>query len=259
MVIEYKTPDEIEEMHYTGKKLHQTLQTLKERTKVGTNLLEIDQWTKELIDQAGGVSSYYDYAPRFSQYHPFAHYICTSVNDAVLHGRPHDYKLKAGDLLSLDLAFAINGWTADAAISFVVGAKPNPIQERLLNAVENAFYQGLKFAQVGNYIGDISHAIGMEAKKYRLPPPNTQYGGHGIGRTMHEEPSVSNDGKRGTGLELNPGLVIAIEPWFMATTNVLKTDKDSWTLKSNDGSLGAHYEHTVAITENGPLVLTDGK
>ena len=196
-MIELKTPKEIEAMKPAGRFVGGILRDLKEFTKVGTNLLEIDEFVhKRIVDRKGASSCYVDYAPDFGT-GPFAHYICTSVNDAVLHGVPYDYNLKDGDLVSLDLAINVDGWVADSAISFCVG------------------------------------------------------------HIMHGDPHVPNDGKAHHGYKLRPGLVIAIEPWFLKTTDEIYQDpKDGWTLKSEDGSRGAHSEHTIAITENGPVILT---
>jgi methionyl aminopeptidase len=180
--------------------------------------------------------------------------LCTSVNDAVLHGLPHDYRLRDGDLLSLDFAASVEGWVADSAVSMVVGdARAEDLA--LIAVTEEALAAAIEKAVVGNRLGDISHVIGERARAAGLGV-NLQFGGHGVGRTMHGDPHVANDGRPGRGLRLQPGLVIAIEPWFLASTDQIYTDRDGWTLRSADGSRGAHSEHTVAITEDGPVVLT---
>ncbi len=180
--------------------------------------------------------------------------LCTSVNDAVLHGLPHDYRLRDGDLLSVDFAASMNGWVADSAVSIVVG-RPRAEDLALIKATEQALAAAITQAVVGNRMGDISHAIGETARAAGLTV-NLEFGGHGVGRTMHGDPHVSNDGRPGRGLKLQPGLVIAIEPWFLQSTNRIFTDPDGWTLRSADGSRGAHSEHTIAITADGPVVLT---
>lgn len=230
------------------------LQTLRERATVGTNLLEIDQWTKEMILEAGGESCYVDYAPSFGR-GPFGHYICTGVNDAVLHGRPHDYALADGDLLSLDLAVLTGGVAADSAISFVVGESRPAQSVALVEVTERALAAGIAAAVDGARIGDISHAIGtvLTEAGYRV---NTQFGGHGIGSTMHQDPHVPNAGRPGRGYRLRPGLMLALEPWVMADTDELVTDADGWTLRSATGCRTAHSEHTVVITEDGPEIIT---
>lgn len=252
-MIEYFSPAEVERFRPAGEFVGRTLATLRERTAVGTNLLEIDRWAADLIAEAGATSCYVDYHPSFGG-SPFGKVICTSVNDAVLHGLPFDYVVQDGDLVSLDFAVSMDGLVCDSAVSFVVG-KASPSDVRLIRATEEALAAAIEQAQVGNRIGDISAAIGAVARAYDLTV-NLQFGGHGVGRTMHGEPHVSNDGRPGRGLKLQPGLVVAIEPWFMAGTDEILTDPDGWTLRSVDGSRGAHCEHTVAITEDGPVVLT---
>jgi len=254
-MIELRTPAEIEQMRPAGRFVAEVLATLRDETKVGTNLLQIDERAHQLIHQAGAQSCYIDYAPSFGS-GPFGKVICTSVNDAVLHGMPRDYVLRDGDLVSLDLAVAVDGWVADSAISFVVGT-PRREDLALIDTTERALDAAIGAATVGNRIGDISAAIAAVAHGdgYSI---NTDFGGHGVGRIMHGDPHVPNDGRAGRGYPLREGLVIAIEPWFLATTDELVTDPDDgWTLRSADGSRGAHSEHTVAITADGPVVLTD--
>ncbi|GAA2874068.1 type I methionyl aminopeptidase [Streptomyces mexicanus] len=238
----------------TGALVGDILQTLKHRSTVGTNLLDIDQWAKEMITGAGAQSCYVDYAPSFGR-GPFGHYICTSVNDAVLHGRPHDYTLADGDLVTLDLAVSRRGVAADAAISFLVG-KARPAESvALIETTERALAAGIAAAEPGARIGDISHAIGtvLGEAGYRV---NTEFGGHGIGSTMHQDPHVANTGRPGRGYTLRPGLLLALEPWVMADTASLVTDADGWTLRSATGCRTAHSEHTVAITDDGAEILT---
>jgi methionyl aminopeptidase len=255
-MIELKTPQEIEEMKPAGHFVGSILNELREKTKVGTNLLEIDEIVhKRIADRKGAQSCYVDYAPDFGT-GPFAHYICISINDAVLHGVPYDYTLKDGDLVSLDLAISVDGWVGDSAISFVVGKDKDPSDLRLIKSTEEALAAGIAEAIPGNRLGDISHAIGEVAAEYGYPV-NLEFGGHGVGHIMHGDPHVPNDGKAHHGYKLRPGLVIAIEPWFMKTTDeIFQDQRDGWTLRSVDGSRGAHSEHTIAITENGPIVLT---
>lgn len=262
-MIELRTPAEIEQMRIAGEFVASVLQACKAAAKPGVNLLELDALAHQMIKDAGAKSCYIDYHPSFGAM-PFGKVICTSVNDAVLHGLPHNYRLKTGDLLSIDFAALTNGWAADSALSIIVGAdepgfdanSPRAVADRkLIETTEIALAAGIKAAQVGNKIGDISAAIGNVARKagYSI---NLDFGGHGVGREMHGDPHVTNDGKPGKGYPLKPGLVIAIEPWFLETTDELYTDKDGWTLRSADGSRGAHSEHTVAITKGGPQILT---
>ncbi|WP_267489700.1 type I methionyl aminopeptidase [Enemella dayhoffiae] len=256
--MELRTPAELAEMQAAGRFVADTLSHLVDTVEVGTNLLDIDAEVRRRIVEAGATSCYVDYHPSFGA-SPFGHYICTSVNDAVLHGLPHDYRLVDGDLLSLDLAVEVDGWVSDSAVSMIVGTPADSAaaeaDRRLIDSTERALAAAIHAARAGNRLGDVSAAIGKVLKRsgYRV---NLQFGGHGVGRIMHGDPHVPNDGKPRRGVRLEPGLVIAIEPWVLATTDRLRTDADGWTLRSVDGSRGAHTEHTIAITEDGPLVLT---
>ena len=252
-MIEYLSPREIEQMKPAGEFVGRVLSTLSEQVGIGMDLLEIDAMAHDMIRERGAESCYIDYHPSFGG-SPFGHVICTSVNDAVLHGLPHRYRLKDGDLVSLDFAVSVDGWVCDSAVSFVVGT-PRDEDLRMIEVATDALAAGIAAAQPGNKTGDISAAIGsvMRGAGYGF---NTDFGGHGVGRTMHGEPHIPNDGRPGRGLKLRPGLVIAIEPWLMATTDELRMDEDGWTLRSADGSRTAHVEHTVAITEDGPLIMT---
>ncbi|MCL3861570.1 type I methionyl aminopeptidase [Actinotalea sp. K2] len=253
-MIEILNPAEVERAKVAGALVGNILQTLRSRSAPGTNLLDIDTWAKDMIVEARAQSCYVDYAPSFG-HGPFGHYICTSVNDAVLHGLPHDYTLADGDLLSLDLAVSTGGFAADSAISFIVGDTRHPESVAMIDTTERALSAGIAAARPGARIGDISHAIGsvLRAAGY---PINTEYGGHGIGSTMHQDPHVSNTGRPGRGYTLRPGLLLALEPWVMAGTAELITDRDGWTLRSATGSRTAHSEHTIAITDDGAEILT---
>lgn len=252
-MIELKSPAQIEQMKPAGRFVASVITALGDAAGVGVNLLELDALAHDMIREAGAESCYIDYHPSFGAM-PFGKVLCTSVNDAVLHGLPHSYRLRDGDLLSVDFAASVDGWVADSALSVVVGtARPEDL--KIIDTTQRALSAGIEAAQAGNRLGDISAAIAevSRAAGYRI---NTQFGGHGVGRTMHGDPHVPNDGKAGRGLKLQPGLVIAIEPWLMEGTDQIYTDKDGWTLRSKDGSRGAHSEHTIAVTADGPLVLT---
>lgn len=252
-MVELKTPREIAAMDVTGTFLAELLDDLTERARPGVNLLELEARARELIAERGAESCYWDYAPSFGR-GPFRNVICLSVNDAVLHGLPHDYVLADGDLLSMDIAVSIDGWVADCARSIIVGT-PRPEDQRLIEATERALAAGIAAAVPGNRLGDISAAIGAVAADYGYRV-NTDFGGHGLGRTMHEDPHVPNVGRPGRGLKLRPGLTLALEPWFAAGTDKIVYDPDGWTLRSADGSRTAHSEHTIAMTDGPPLVLT---
>jgi methionyl aminopeptidase len=253
-VIELRTPAEIEQMRPAGRFVAQVLTTLQDEVAPGTNLLDIDARAHRMIRERGAVSCYVDYAPSFGR-GPFGKVICTSVNDAVLHGLPHDYTLAEGDLLTLDFAVAVDGWVADSAVSFVVGGEGTVEDRLLIDTTQAALDAAIEVAVVGHRTGDISAAIGAVARQAGFGV-NTDFGGHGVGRTMHEEPHLPNDGRPHRGLPLRPGLVLAIEPWLMTGTDELVMDDDGWTLRSADGSRTAHCEHTVAVTADGPVVLT---
>ncbi|MEU7587560.1 type I methionyl aminopeptidase [Micromonospora sp. NPDC049230] len=252
-MIELKSPEEIQRMAVTGQFVGELLEELRGVAAVGVNLMDIEHHARRRIKERGAESCYWDYAPSFGR-GPFRNVLCLSVNDAVLHGLPHDYVLRDGDLLSIDMAVGIDGWVADSALSVIVGT-PAPEDLKLIEATEVALAAAIDAAQPGNQLGDVSAAIGEVAHRYGYQV-NNEFGGHGIGRTMHEAPHVANSGRSGRGMKLKPGLTIAIEPWFCRSTDKIKFDKDGWTIRSADGSRTAHSEHTVAITEAGPQVLT---
>ncbi|GLY78788.1 type I methionyl aminopeptidase [Actinoallomurus iriomotensis] len=253
-MIEILNPTDLSRARDTGALVADILQTLKSRSAVGTNLLDIDRWAGAMIAEAGASSCYVDYAPSFGR-GPFGHYICTSVNDAVLHGLPYDYTLADGDLVSLDLAVSRGGVVADSAISFIVGDSAPPESVKMISATERALHAGIAAAGPGARIGDISHAIGSVLSEAGYPI-NTEFGGHGVGSTMHQDPHVPNAGRPGRGYRLRPGLLLALELWIMADTAEFVTDADGWTLRSATGCRTAHSEHTIAITRDGAEILT---
>jgi methionyl aminopeptidase len=253
-VVELKSPAEIEAMRPAGRVVATALAQMRKQAAVGVSLIELDEVARSVLAEYGATSPFLHYQPSFA-HTPFPAVICASVNDAALHGIPGPYKLADGDLLSIDFGATLDGWTGDSAISFAVGT-PRPADLRLIDTAERALAAGIARALPGGRLGDISAAIGAVARAagYGL---HTDFGGHGVGHTMHESPSVPNDGKAGRGLKLEAGLVIAIEPWFMAGgKDSYRVDPDGWTLRSGDGSRAAHVEHTVAITPTGPQILT---
>jgi methionyl aminopeptidase len=253
-VVELKSPAEIEAMRPAGRVVATALAQMRKQAAVGVSLIELDEVARSVLAEYGATSPFLHYQPSFA-HTPFPAVICASVNDAALHGIPGPYKLADGDLLSIDFGATLDGWTGDSAISFAVG-NPRPADLRLIDTAERALAAGVAKAVPGGRLGDISAAIGAVARAggYGL---HTDFGGHGVGHTMHESPSVPNDGKAGRGLKLEAGLVIAIEPWFMAGgKDSYRVDPDGWTLRSGDGSRAAHVEHTVAITPTGPQILT---
>ncbi len=257
-MIELRTPAEIEQMRPAGAFVADVLIAARAAARPGVTLLEIDELVHGMIRERGATSCYIDYHPSFGAM-PFGRTICTSVNDAVLHGLPSDYTLVDGDLISLDFAASVDGWVADSSVSVIVGTpRPDAAGEedrKLIETTERALAAGIAAARVGNRVGDISAAIADVARAAGYPI-NTDFGGHGVGREMHGDPHVPNNGRRGRGFPLQAGLVIAIEPWFCTGTDEVYQDRDGWTLRSADGSRGAHSEHTIAVTPDGPIVLT---
>lgn len=252
-MIELRTPAELDGLRAAGRFVADVLDELLDTVDVGVNLLDLDRVAARMIAERGAVSCYVDYHPSFGN-SPFGKNLCTSVNDAALHGLPHDSVLADGDLVSLDFAASVDGWVADSAVTVQVGT-PRDEDQALIATVERALAAGIAQFRPGNKLGDVSSAIGRAARDGGYDV-NLQFGGHGVGHTMHGEPHVPNDGRPGRGLKLRPGLVVAIEPWLMQGTDELYQDQDGWTLRSVDGSRAAHVEHTVAVTESGPEVLT---
>jgi methionyl aminopeptidase len=253
-VVEFKSAGELEAMRRAGRVVAEVLAEVRAHAAVGVSLLDLDDLARQVLARARATSTFLGYRPGFAPV-PFPAVICTSVNDAALHGIPSRYRLADGDVLSVDCGASVDGWCADAAETVLVGTA-RPEDTHLVEETRHALAAGIAAAVPGNRIGDISAAIGAVARCGGFGV-NTDFGGHGIGRRMHEDPSVPNDGTAGRGLRLRPGLVLAIEPWFLAGgRSGYRIDGDGWTLRSADGSRAAHEEHTVAVTEDGPRVLT---
>ena len=253
-MVEIKTPGEIQAMRASGRVVARILGTARAQAKAGMRLTELDEAARAVLAEAGATSPFLGYRPSFASV-PYPAAICTSVNDAALHGIPDHYRLTDGDLVSVDCGAVLDGWAADAAISFTIG-QPRPADARLIATTEAALRAGIAAAAPGARIGDISAVIGAAGRAggYGIC---TDFGGHGVGRAMHEDPHIPNEGRRGRGHRLAPGLVIAIEPWFLAGgEDSYYIDDDGWTIRSGDGSRAAHAEHTVAVTADGPQVLT---
>jgi methionyl aminopeptidase len=253
-VVEIKTAGEIQAMRAAGQVVARILAAVQDQAKAGMRTSELDEIARDVLAAAGAYSPFLDYHPRFAPV-PYPGVICTSVNDAALHGIPGRKKLADGDLVSVDSGAVLDGWTGDAAVSFTIGT-PKPADERLIDVTRDALRAGIAAAVPGGRLGDISAAIGVTGRQggYGIC---TDFGGHGVGRTMHEDPHIPNEGPPGRGPRLVPGLVLAIEPWFLAGgRDIYRIDRDGWTIRSGDGSRAAHVEHTVAITEDGPQILT---
>jgi methionyl aminopeptidase len=253
-MVELKTSREIGLQREAGRVVAEALAAVREKAEVGVTLAELDRVAATVIDKAGAIPAFLNYHPSWAPA-PYPGVICASVNDAVVHGIPDRTRLADGDLVSIDCGAFAGGWCADAAISFTVGT-PRPQDLELITATDAALQRGIEAAQPGHQLGDVGHAIGVAARKdgYGLL---AHHGGHGVGRAMHEDPFVANEGRPGRGYRLRPGLVVAIEPMLVADgTDEYVTGHDGWTIRTATGARAAHSEHTIAITDNGPVVLT---
>ncbi|MFC4030794.1 type I methionyl aminopeptidase [Streptomyces polygonati] len=253
-MVEIKSDTALDAMREAGRVVARALGAVREAAAVGVRLRTLDEVARTVLAEAGARSPFLGYRPSFAPT-PFPAVICASVNDALVHGIPDEYKLRDGDLVSIDCGAELDGWTGDAAISFTVGtARPDDL--RLIEATQRALDAGIAAATVGNRIGDISHAVGGVVREAACGMP-ADFGGHGIGRRMHEDPHVPNHGRPGRGFPLRPGLTLAIEPMLMAGgRDAYVTAPDGWTLRTSDGTRAAHIEHTIAVTQDGPRILT---
>jgi methionyl aminopeptidase len=253
-MVELKTDTSIDAMYEAGQVVGRALTAVRKAADVGVSLLELDEVARGVLREAGAASPFLGYRPSFAPT-PFPAVICASVNDAIVHGIPTDYRLRDGDLVSIDCGAELGGWAGDSAISFTVGT-PRAADVRLIETAERALDAGIAAAVVGNRIGDIAHAIGTVCRDGGYGVPQG-FGGHGIGRRMHEDPPVPNEGRPGRGMRLRHGMALAIEPMLIGGgTDGYHEAPDGWTLKTNDGSRAAHAEHSVAITDAGPRILT---
>ncbi|HEY7598218.1 MAG TPA: type I methionyl aminopeptidase [Actinophytocola sp.] len=253
-MVELKTPAELAIMREAGRVVATALAAVRSTAAVGVSLRELDEVAAGVLASEGAKSSFQHYHPHFAPT-PFPAVICASVNDVIVHGIPSDYRLRDGDLVSIDFGACVDGFHGDSAISFPVGT-PRPEDVTLIADTRAALNAGIAAAVPGGRLGDVSAAVGRigRAAGYGIPQ---NFGGHGVGRAMHEDPSVPNEGRPGRGLPLRPGLTIAIEPMFMAGgRDRFVTDPDGWALRTADGSRAAHMEHTIAVTDDGPMILT---
>jgi len=253
-MIELKNDGALDAMREAGRVVAHALAAVKKQAAPGVSLKDLDEVAHAVIRDAGATSPFLHYHPSFAPT-PFPAVICASVNDVIVHGIPDSYRLRDGDLVSIDCGAILDGWTGDAAISFTVGACEAG-DLRLIETTERALAAGIAAATVGARLGDVSSAIGSIARGAGYGVPSG-FGGHGVGRHMHEDPHVPNEGMPGRGLRLRHGLVLAIEPMLMAGGGrEYEAAPDGWALKTVDGSRAAHAEHTVAVTRDGPRILT---
>lgn len=246
-MIYLKSNSEIEIMQKSGRIVAETLAKIEEVIKPGITTGELDKIAEEHITRCGA-------RPSFKGHYGFPASICTSVNEVVVHGIPGKRALQEGDIIGVDCGAIFQGFHGDAARTFPVG-NVSRVAKELIEATRESFFQGLKFALVGNRLGDIGNAIQTYVESHSFSVVR-DYVGHGIGKKMHEDPSVPNYGLQGKGLKLAKGLVIAIEPMVNTGTYEVKSLQDGWTVVTQDGGLSAHYENTIAILEDGPKILT---
>ena len=253
-MVQLKTKAEIEAMAAAGAVVAEALRAVAEHARPGLSTADLDKVAADVLARHGASSPFLNYHPRWAP-SPFPAVLCVSVNDAVVHGVPNGQVLADGDLVSVDFGATLRGWCGDAARSFIVGT-PRPADAALIAAADNALAAGIAAVKPGNTLGDVGHAISSAARRagYGML---ADHGGHGIGRTMHEDPHVPNEGRPGKGMRLRPGLVIAIEPMLIADgTDAYIHDPDGWTLRTASGARAAHSEHTVAVTADGARILT---
>ena len=253
-MIYLKKPEEIEKMRAAGRVVHLVLKAAEAAIKPGITTGELEDIAVRLISESGGTSPFLGYAP--VGHPPFPAWTCISVNDEVVHGIPGRRVLKEGDIVTVDCGVELNGWLGDSAWTFPVG-KVSPAIERLLKVTEEALYKGIAQAKPGNRTGDIGYAVQkfVEAHGYSIV---RELSGHGVGRSLHEDPQVFNYGQRGKGELLQCGMTFAIEPMVNAGRKETKVLSDRWTIATADRKYSAHFEHTVAITPDGTLILTNG-
>jgi methionyl aminopeptidase len=249
--IELKSPDEIEKMSRASRVVAEVLDALRHQVRPGMTTVELDRFAEKFIVDRGGIPAFKGYQVRDQVYH---HTLCVSVNEAVVHGIPSDRALKEGDIVGLDVGVVVDGYYGDAAITVPVGAITEEAR-RLLQVTEESLHKGIAQAVVGNRISDISHAVQAHAEAASFSVV-MDFVGHGIGRKLHEEPQVPNYGEPGKGPRLKPGMTLAIEPMINMGRPETEHLSDGWTAVTQDGSLSAHFEHTIVVTEDGPKILT---
>ncbi|WP_017690945.1 type I methionyl aminopeptidase [Paenibacillus sp. PAMC 26794] len=246
-MITLKTKEQIEYMQKAGEILAACHREIAKMIRPGITTQEIDQFAEAFMKKNGAT-------PEQKGYNGYQYATCASVNDVICHGFPGKYALKDGDIVTIDMVVNLNGWLADSAWSYAVG-EVTPEAQHLLDVTKNSLYKGIELAVVGNRIGDISNAIQVYAEGEGLSVVR-EFIGHGIGEKMHEEPQVPHYGPPHRGPRLKEGMVITIEPMLNIGTFRSKLDSDGWTARTMDGSLSAQYEHTIAITADGPVILT---
>ncbi len=242
-----KTPEELDKIAAAGDVLVRCHDMLRSKARPGVTTKQLDEAAERFIRSQGA-------EPAFKGYRGFTGSICASPNSMVVHGIPGPYALRRGDLISLDVGVVLDGWVADAAITHAIG-KVTPIATRLLAATRASLFDAVEQCRPGNRLGDVSHAVQRRVESEGFSVIRSLVG-HGVGRDMHEDPQIPNFGDPGTGPELEEGMVLAIEPMVNAGGHQVRMGSDNWAVYSQDGSLTAHFEHTVAVTADGPRILT---
>jgi methionyl aminopeptidase len=238
---------ELAKMRRAGTVVAEMHEATRAAAKPGVTTAELDKIAREILDTRGATSN-------FLGYHGFPAVICTSPNSMIVHGIPGPYKLDRGDILSIDIGVVLDGWVADAARTFPVGPI-TPVAQKLLRTTEQSLFAAVRECRPGNHLGDVSHAVQQHVEAAGLSVVRSLVG-HGIGRDMHEDPQIPNYGAPGTGILLEEGMVLAVEPMVTAGRHAVRVGDDHWAIYSQDGSLAAHFEFTIAITASGPRILT---
>jgi methionyl aminopeptidase len=246
-VIIRKSPEEIEKMAAAGAIHARTMKLVAGKIREGVTTAELDAAAEKYIRSQGA-------EPSFKGYRGFPGSICSSPNSMVVHGIPGPYRLGRGDIISVDIGVTYDGWVADGAVTFPVGPV-TPIAQKLLETTEASLFAAVEQCRPGNRLGDVSHAVQSVVEAEGLSVVRSLVG-HGVGRAMHEDPQIPNYGEAGRGPKLEPGMVLAVEPMVNAGRHMVRMGDDGWSIYSQDGSLAAHFEFTIAVTEEGPRILT---
>jgi len=242
-----KSHDEIEKMAASGAILARCLQMLRAKARAGVTTGDLDEVAERFIRSQGA-------EPAFKGYRGFPGSICSSPNSMIVHGIPGSYKLQRGDILSIDVGVVLDGWVSDAAVTVPIGPV-SPIATRLIQTTRESLFEAVEQVRPGNHLGDVSAAVQRKVESDGFAVVRSLVG-HGVGREMHEDPQIPNHGEPGTGPELEEGMVLAIEPMTTAGEDGIRVASDNWSVYSSDGSLACHFEHTVAVTAEGPRILT---
>jgi len=248
-MIHIKTEEEVLLMQQAALLVSNTLSQVASILKPGMTTMDIDQYCMQYVKDHKATLSFY-------HYHGYPHHICASVNDVVVHGFPNKTPLKDGDIVSIDLGVILNGWHGDHAYTFMLGEVPADVLQ-LVKVTKESLYKGIEKAIVNNRVGDISFAIQEHTEKAHGYGVVRELVGHGLGKSLHEDPQVPNYGKRGTGLKMKENLVLAIEPMINLGTHKVFTEEDGWTVKTQDGKMSVHFEHDVCVKKNEAFILSD--